>query len=86
MRRAGLFGLCLLTTGCSQAGAPAFPLFGAYFPAWMACVAGGIFGAIVVRLILIRLGIDDAMPIRLPIYVAIAATIGFLLSITSFGR
>jgi hypothetical protein len=73
-------------TGCSPiGGAPAIPLFGAYFPGWMACAFGGILGAILVRLVLIRAGIDDAIPIRLPIYMGIAATIGFLLYLYSFG-
>jgi len=76
--------LGLPLAGCNG-GAPAIPLFGAYFPAWMLCAFGGILGAIAIRLVLIQIGIDDAIPVRLPIYLGIAATIGFLISLTSFG-
>lgn len=86
-RTAGLTAALLALPGCTvEAGAPSIALFGAYFPAWMACAAGGIIGAILLRLVFIRTGIDDALPARLPIYAGIAAAIGFLISITSFGR
>lgn len=68
------------------AGAPAIPFFGAYFPSWLLCALLGIVGAIVIRLIFIRAGIDDALPSRLPVYVAIAAGLGFLCSMIGFGR
>lgn len=68
------------------AGAPAIPFFGAYFPSWLLCTFLGILGAVAVRLVFVRLGIDDALPARLPIYVCVAAGIGFLVSILSFGR
>lgn len=67
-------------------GAPALPFFGAYFPSWLLCAVLGILGAVCVRLAFIRLGIDDALPARLPVYVCVAAAIGFLVSILSFGR
>ncbi len=46
----------------------------------------GVLGAVIVRLVFIPLGIDDVLPIRLPVYVAIAAAIGFLVSLLGFGR
>lgn len=85
-RVAVVVGLALLQGGCSTAGAPTIALFGAYFPSWLACVAVGILGSVVVRLIFIPIGIDDALPIRLPVYVAIATAIGFLFSMWGFGR
>lgn len=72
--------------GCVPAGAPAIPFFGAYFPAWLLCAFIGIVGAVLVRVVLIRLGIDDVIPARLPVYLCVAAGIGFLVSILSFGR
>ena len=81
-----MFGL-LLPAGCSgDAGAPSIALFGAYFPSWLACALTGILGAVVVRLLFIPLGIDDLLPARLPVYVAIAAAIGFFVSMIGFGR
>lgn len=61
-------------------------MFGAYFPAWLACALIGILGAVALRFLFIRLGIDDALPVRLPVYVALAAAIGFLVSLLGFGR
>ncbi|MFG1477658.1 YtcA family lipoprotein [Xanthobacter sp. V4C-4] len=72
--------------GCAPAGAPSIAFFGAYFPSWLACALVGILGAVAVRLVFVRLGVDDVLPARLPVYVAIAAGIGFLVSLLSFGR
>ncbi|MDQ0345652.1 YtcA family lipoprotein [Ancylobacter vacuolatus] len=72
--------------GCMPAGAPAIPLFGAYFPSWLLCALIGILGAVLVRLFFIRAGIDDALPLRLPVYVCIAAAIGFAAALLGFGR
>lgn len=85
-RLAALFGVALLLGGCTSAGAPSIAMFGAYFPAWLACAFVGILGAVVVRLIFILLGLDDVLPIRLPVYVAVAAAIGFSVSLLGFGR
>ncbi|MFD2030531.1 hypothetical protein ACFSKM_09985 [Ancylobacter dichloromethanicus] len=43
-------------------------------------------GAVIVRLLFVRIGIDDALPVRLPVYVCIAAAIGFAISLLGFGR
>lgn len=72
--------------GCIPAGAPAIPMFGAYFPAWLLCAVIGVLGAVLVRLVFIRAGIDDALPVRLPVYVCIAAGIGFAVALLGFGR
>lgn len=85
--RAGAVSFASLPlAGCLQAGAPAIPLFGAYFPSWLLCAFIGILGAVLVRLVFIRAGIDDALPIRLPVYICIAAAIGFAVSLLGFGR
>ncbi|MCX5577743.1 YtcA family lipoprotein [Kaistia terrae] len=85
-RLATLFGAALLLGGCTNAGAPTIAMYGAYFPSWLACALAGILGAVVVRLIFIPLGLDDVLPIRLPVYVAVAAAIGFSVSLLGFGR
>ena len=71
--------------GCSS-GAPTIYLAGAYFPAWLLCAIAGVLGAVVVRVILVVLGIDDGIPFRLLTYIAIAIGIGLLVSIVGFGR
>ncbi|WP_428030426.1 YtcA family lipoprotein [Ancylobacter sp.] len=86
LRAAWVVGAALPLAGCVSADAPAIPLFGAYFPSWLLAALIGIFGAILVRLVFIRAGIDDALPIRLPVYVCIAAAIGFAVSLLGFGR
>ena len=87
LSRAATLSLAALPlAGCLSAGAPAIPLFGAYFPSWLLCAFIGILGAVVVRLMFIRAGIDDALPVRLPVYVCIAAAIGFAVSLLGFGR
>lgn len=75
-----------LLGGCVPAGAPAIPFFGAYFPSWLLCALLGIVGAVVIRLVFIRTGIDDALPARLAVYICIAAGLGFLVSTIGFGR
>jgi hypothetical protein len=73
-------------SGCVPLGAPAIPLFGAYFPGWLLCAFCGVIGAVVVRLGFIRIGLDDILPVRLPVYVAVATIIGLLVSWLGFGR
>jgi len=80
-------GLALVFgSGCVPLGAPAIPLFGAYFPGWLLCAFCGVIGAVVVRLVFIRIGLDDILPVRLPAYVAVATIIGLLVSWLGFGR
>ncbi|MFT7721223.1 MAG: YtcA family lipoprotein [Roseateles sp.] len=84
--KVGLAAATACLPGCMSAGAPAIPLFGAYFPSWLACAGAGVLGAILMRVVFIRVGIDDALSLRLPVYVCLAAAIGFLVSLLGFGR
>jgi len=43
-------------TGCR--GIPSINLVGTFFPAWMLCVAIGIIGALVLRRVFVRTGIE----------------------------
>lgn len=85
-RLAGLLPLLVPLGACTAPRAPAFAAVGAFFPAWLACALLGVVGAVLVRLVFIRLGIDDALPLRLVVYVALALGIAFALSIFVFGR
>ncbi|MFT0893080.1 YtcA family lipoprotein [Pseudochelatococcus sp. G4_1912] len=76
----------LAVAGCSSQPSPSFPLFGAYFPSWLAYLAVGIVGALVVRLIFVRTGVDDQMPFRLVVYISLAAGIAFALALLIYGR
>ncbi|EJN1491912.1 YtcA family lipoprotein [Klebsiella pneumoniae] len=77
--------VCLLSS-CAGQQAPAFPILGAYFPAWIACSLFGIVIAIIARIVFIRFGIDDALPIRLLIYVCLALAAAALSSLLIFAH
>lgn len=84
---AGLLAVATLGLGgCAARTSPSLPLFGAYFPSWLICATAGIIGAIVLRALFIRVGIDDLLPWRLIVYVSLAAAIGFGVALTVYGR
>jgi hypothetical protein len=68
------------------AASPSIPIHGAYFASWIFCMVIGIVVAILIRALLIRLGIDDGIPLRVFVYAALALLVAFSLSITIFGR
>ena len=68
--------------GCSMSQAPAFFMFGSYFPSWLVGTAVGIVLMIPLRWLLIRTGIDDALPLRLLFYVCLVLIIAMVFSYT----
>ena len=66
-------------------GAPSFSLFGGHFPAWLACAAVGIVGALSLRALLSSLGLDEAIPCRLGTYTCAALAIDYGLWLMLFG-
>ncbi|WP_367198854.1 YtcA family lipoprotein [Amorphus sp. 3PC139-8] len=67
-------------------GAPAIPFLGAFFPSWLLSMLAGVAIAIVVRVIFVKIGLDDILPARLLVYLAIAAIAGLMISTLAFGR
>jgi hypothetical protein len=67
--------------GCS----PEFALQGAYFPLWLVAAVLGILAALLVRMVLIKLQIDEGIPFRSLVYIALAATIALIISATALG-
>lgn len=65
---------------------PSFSLFGAYFPSWMLCLLIAIIITLLLRVVFIRLGIDDILPFRLTAYTAIVIAIASSLAIFVYGR
>jgi hypothetical protein len=65
---------------------PSLPIAGAYFPFWLICAFGGIISAVVVRVVLIRAGVDDVLPFRLLVYVALAAALALVFARLFYGR
>jgi hypothetical protein len=86
VRKPALAIIAAIPMGGCSGGAPTIFLAGAYFPAWLLCAVAGILGAVLVRVILVLLGIDDAIPFRLVTYVAVAIAIGLMVSVLGFGR
>lgn len=76
--------IAIALAGCTFNNAPSIYAFGSYFPSWLFCAVVGIVGAIVVRLIFIRLGLDDALPFRLFVYVCVALIIAIATSLLFF--
>lgn len=71
--------------GAQVAGAPSIPAFGAFFPAWLLCAALGIFGAVILRLVFIKIGLDDVLPWPLAVYTAVAVALAVITSSLLFG-
>ncbi|WP_334173809.1 YtcA family lipoprotein [Pseudoxanthobacter sp.] len=86
LRSSGVATLCLLCTGCTLPAVPSISLFGAYFPFWMLTAGTGIIGALLIRAVLIRAGIDDLLPFRLVVYTSLAAALAFALALGLYGR
>lgn len=72
--------------GRAGQSSPSVPLFGAYFPSWLICAFMGTLGAIGVRVVFVRVGIDDLLPWRLPVYVSMASAIAFGCALFIYGR
>ncbi|MGL4668515.1 MAG: YtcA family lipoprotein [Saezia sp.] len=78
------FTLGLFLCGC--ASAPTIELFGAYFPDWIFCIAGGVLGTILVH---IFLGIFAKRELLSPLalsYSALTALFSILIWFISFPR
>jgi hypothetical protein len=76
--------LCLLLSGCDHA--PSQNILGSFFPAWMLCASAGILVSVVIRLLLIKTGIDAFVPAKLPVYGGLAIALTFLLWLLWFGN
>jgi hypothetical protein len=85
--RAGVFVLPLLSLGgCSEAGAPSFDLFGAFFPAWLLCAVLGIFIALGARIFFAARNLTDVLPFQLPVCTSLGAILALLVWLIFFGR
>ena len=77
----------LLLSGCAAGqGASSFPLFGAFFPAWMFCATLGILAAIGVRAVFVSTGWSSILPFQLFVCTSIGTIAGLLVWLLWFGR
>ena len=77
-----LLSLC----GCSQAGAPSFDIFGAFFPAWLLCAVLGIFIALGARVFFAARNLTSVLPFQLPLCTSLGAIFAMLIWLACFGR
>jgi hypothetical protein len=76
IRSVAVLASVLALSGCSAAGAPAVPIFGSFFPAWIICAVGGIILAVIIRALLIALRIDEHLPAPPLVYLCLAISCG----------
>ena len=67
------------------AAAPSFDLFGAFFPAWLACGVAGIFAALLCRKVFVVIGLDAILALRFFVYVAVGVAVAGLGWLLCFG-
>jgi len=77
-----LLSLC----GCSEAGAPSFDLFGAFFPAWLLCAVFGIFVALGARIFFAARNLTEVLPFQLSLCTSLGAILALLVWLIFFGR
>jgi len=71
---------CVLLAGCVQS--PSMNVLGAYYPAWLFCIVGGVVITVLIRLTLLKFGIEHVLrppALAYPALVALAAFAGWLL-------
>ena len=79
-RWAALAVVAGLTAGCD----PALNVWGAYFPAWIACLFGGVVVTAVLRAVFARLRLEPHLGPLLLIYPALLALTALLFWIVFF--
>ncbi len=79
---AGAVALC--TSGCSAS--PSQDILGSYFPSWMLCLGLGVLAAVLCRLLMVLVGLNDAIPLPLLTYPALALAVTCLIWLLFFGQ
>ncbi|MFL0671365.1 MAG: hypothetical protein ACJLS3_08070 [Erythrobacter sp.] len=77
--------IMLMLTGCAGSSAPAAPLLGAYFPAWLIAALIGVVAAILARVVLALTGWDAIVPWMLVVCASIGLIVAIAVSALLFG-
>ena len=72
----------VLVAGCSRA--PSFNLLGSFFPAWILCGVLGILLAVAVRLLFVRIKLEQQLTPLILVYSCLAAFFTFTLWLLFF--
>ena len=67
--RAAVGMILIFLTGCR--GAPSINVLGSFFPGWMFCMAIGVVGSLLLRLVFVKINIDAHLPMRTPVYICL---------------
>jgi hypothetical protein len=57
-------------------------VLGAYYPAWLLCIVAGVVAAVLIRLVLLKFGVEHALrpaALAYPALIALVAFAGWLL-------
>jgi len=65
----------MILAGC--AGSPTQNVFGSFFPSWMVCALAGLVFAAVMHRVFAAIGIDQALPAPLLVYLSLAVAFTF---------
>lgn len=57
---------------------------GSFFPAWLLCAVAGIAGTILVRILFIKMTLDDMLPLRPLVYTCVAVLIAMVIGLGFF--
>ena len=79
-RFAWLLPAAMLSTGCNRA--PSFDILGSFFPAWLLCMASGLLLTVAARSLLLRVGVELALPVLT--YPSLTALFTFALWLSFF--
>ena len=79
LRRGLASALLLASLPAVCAGAPSVTVAGAYFPAWLLCALAAVAGALVARSVMITTGLEQSLPLQLPVCAAIGTLCGMAL-------
>ncbi len=77
--------LCFAMMGCSGCSrTPSVEVIGSFFPAWMFCILAGLIGTGLIRLELVRRGLEKKLGPLIVLYPSIAVGITCLLWLILF--
>lgn len=73
---------CLSMGMAACSASPSRNILGSYFPTWMVCALLGIVCVIVIRGVLVKTGVDAALPVPVVVYLCMwtAATLAIWLA------
>ncbi len=83
---AALAAPCASLQGCAFGGAPAFDLFGAYFPLWLLSALIGALGAVIAHRVFVATGWAQIVPCQLLVNTAIGVTVAVLAWLLGTGQ